>query len=363
MVPLEPYLASANSVTWSPNGLELIVVGKMGPDGDWKLLRYSSGGKLIEEIPLEEMPLSAQRVGKTLLVKLGDIYVWYDERFQQIDAKDLLQSQDGITLNREYQGLQVGRHFFVLGDVKEVNSSLPGYGADEETQLWERGIVHVPVDSPRDFAVVRPLPKDLSRLYLLGYPHLAGVGGRAYFLEMKEGPEIICLARQKWRCSAFFLRLKGFDRTPVFAQPSLAAAYADFESSTLIVGIYGWRGSLYVLSKCATAGEDPTRWFLTRIDLDKGTALYTLAVPASAPHLMMAPGDQAWAILEQGRFDEGAHPNVGDRETSSLVLVPSAEIGRADSPLVVDDSLPLCSCDADWYEEPPHWEYPSGARP
>lgn len=366
---MTPPLARVNSVTRSLDSSELIIVGKRAPQEDFKMFRYSLEGKFISEIPDSvSRPASAQRDGDRIVAKDEDVFVWFDKDYERLNYEDFLtQSPNGSTLTSANQWLLVEDNLFVLGDVvlQEEEHSLLGSGLGQPESSWERGVFHVPTDSPGNFRLIELLSTDrsFSGIYLIGYPHFARTGDKAFFLNVegpnKEGPQLTCLYRQKWRCASLPIRPYGFDLTPDFSGLRIPEAYSLFEKSTLIAGLYGWQNSLYVLTKCPTPEEGPeeTRWFLTRLDPSSGLSLYTLSLPVTAPHVILVPGDDAWVIVEKERFEAGANPREGKQEASSMLLVPSEEIATVESPLVVDDTLPLCTWPARWVEESLQWQF------
>jgi hypothetical protein len=362
-VPLVPQLAAATSLSWSPDNKELLVVGARNAADSNQLLRYSLDGKLASEVaPLPdgiriERPASAQTVGKEFVVKDENVFVWLTEQYRPHQARDLLtESSNGDSFEATYDWIFAGGNLFALGDVERRGDA--SAGDDPSKVPWDRGIVDVPLDSPSDFDMVRLIAKNesLSGLYLMGYPHLARVGETVYFLEMKNPPEIVRLHPEEWNTSMFQIRLNGFEGMPDFSGKRGQEAYRLFEGSAGIAGLYGGKDLLFVLSKCQTAPGIRTRWFLTSFDPMSKKPLYTVSLPATSPHVTIAPGRNHWAILEGGPAQPCGKKKMC-RKIYSLILVPTSEIETTRSPLRVDNSRPLCSYPANWNDNPPGWSF------
>jgi hypothetical protein len=363
-VPLVPQLAAATSLSWSPDNSELLVVGTRNSMDDNHLLRYSLDGRLVSEVvnPPDgvrvERPASAQTVGDEFVVKDEDVFVWLTEQYRPHQTRDLLtQSSNGDSFEAAFDWILAGGKLFAFGDVKKGERDA-SVGDDLSQEKWERGVVDLPLDSPSNFDMVRSVAQNsrLSGLYLMGYPHLAKVEETAYFLEMKDPPEIVRLRPEEWNTSIFQIHLNGFEGMPDFSGKRGQEADRLFEGSAEIAGLYGWKDLLFVLSKCPTVPGIPTKWFLTGFDPMSKQQLYTVSLPAASPHVTVAPGRDHWAILERGTAQPGKNRRMCHK-VYSLILVAASEIESIKSPLRVDNSLPLCSRLATWNADPPGWSF------
>lgn len=88
----------------------------------------------------------------------------------------------------------------------------------------------------------------------------------------------------------------------------------------LPVGIWGWRGSLYLLSW--RPGDDGLAWELWRRHEGDWRGPWT--VPVEAPDLVVAPGADAWAFVIKGVRTE-----PGKQEVSAVETIPAALIDEA----------------------------------
>lgn len=88
----------------------------------------------------------------------------------------------------------------------------------------------------------------------------------------------------------------------------------------LPVGIWGWRGSLYLLSWLPT--EEGVAWELWR--RHEGSWRGPWAVPVEAPDLVVAPGTDAWAFVIKG-----PRTDPGSQEVSAVETIPDTTIEEA----------------------------------
>lgn len=88
----------------------------------------------------------------------------------------------------------------------------------------------------------------------------------------------------------------------------------------LPVGIWGWRGSLYLLSW--RQGEGGLEWELWRRHGDGWRGPWK--VPLEAPDLVVAPGPEAWAFVIKGE-----RTDPGKQEVSAIQTIPAARIEEA----------------------------------
>lgn len=88
----------------------------------------------------------------------------------------------------------------------------------------------------------------------------------------------------------------------------------------LPVGIWGWRGSLYLISW--RPGEEGLVWELWRRHGEGWRGPWTL--PVEAPDLVVAPGTDAWAFVIKG-----ARTDPAKQEVSAIQTIPAARIEEA----------------------------------
>ena len=99
-----------------------------------------------------------------------------------------------------------------------------------------------------------------------------------------------------------------------------ATVMRTVERSAMPAGLYGWKGSLYVLRREPKGNS--TRWLLSRVDPKADHQIVsTIEIPARASHLTVVPGPSNWAFIEKG-------PVRGHRDQSVLgiLYVPSSRI-------------------------------------
>lgn len=205
-------------------------------------------------------------------------------------------------------------------------------GADRKRkENWRTVVVRIPLDAPAGFAVLHEFdPDDRSALGCrLALPLVATVGDRSFFLALEDVPRIYEL-----RPGAEARPLTAFPERFAFS-PTLATTdpdrkeipeiYGVLERAAMPVGLFGWEGSLYLLTR-SPAADRGTDWWLTRIDPATGpgaadTLAGTARLATGAHHLMVVPGDPYWALIEKGPVEA-----YDDQSITGIVAVPADEI-------------------------------------
>jgi hypothetical protein len=113
------------------------------------------------------------------------------------------------------------------------------------------------------------------------------------------------------------------------APATLTQLYRELQRRAIAVSIHAWGEKLYALAK---SEMDPwnnrTTWTLHRIDPTSGRSLAAVVLPASKPHLVLAPGEQ-WAIFEKSRVYGVGPSDFPSFETSTLLLLNDSALQRA----------------------------------
>jgi hypothetical protein len=282
-------------------------------------------------------PVFIGRFGRRFLLKDGlTHFVWLDERYHILGDY-----QVGVTPTDWV--LADDHHLVAIGGIQNPK--------------WINGLFTVPLDVPWELTLNHLFNEDkaVPPIYLLGYPHIAIAGGNIYLLLMHIQPEILSIPRECWLGGkTTSLNFDDFRKTPVFS--SNVSGYKIFEDTSHVAGMYGWKDSLYLLLKCKTLDRLPTHWFLAKLDTPSMKTLHVLSLPATAPHLTLAPGEEFWAIVEKDTVS-GSGGNVS-QQVSHLVLVPADQIESSSSPLASPGlNHPSCSDGASWSEGRLEWEY------
>ena len=196
---------------------------------------------------------------------------------------------------------------------------------------WQSGFVRIPVDSPAEFEMLYPTALDspATLFYRYGQNFVTWVGATGYFLAMEEHPGIFEVSSGRVNSPR---RLRSFPgpREDLAFRPHLpqtegvgaARQLADaMEGSTGVVGIFGGRQLLHVLAREVAPHSNAVGWSLLQIDPLRDRYLGSFTLPTSAPHILVIPGPQYWAFVEKGRVRK-----LGEQETESILLIPSAWI-------------------------------------
>jgi hypothetical protein len=238
-------------------------------------------------------------------------FVLLDGRYRirkVVDLGELAKGPQG-ELRAVYQWVPTDSEFFIFGDISKGDAGTSAF-------------LRVPIDRPQQFQIIDQvgLEDPGRRFYLLGMPFLAAAQGSPYYLFMGRQPY---LTSPGWKRMSFTLG-KG---RPIIERPQLPeergrlAARAIFgaleESTGLPSGLFGWKGSLYVLMRTQAA------WYLLKVDPKSGRSLWHWRIDSTAKHLTVIPGEEYWAFVEKGRVEE-----AGLQEIPSFLRVPAKSLDR-----------------------------------
>jgi len=322
-VSLAPQPAWLTSGAWSDTGI-LLADSLHG-----QLLHYDLDGALrqvfLSPVVGSEGPLRVEQLivspdGAPVVQASGRL-IWLDGRYRPTRQVELTgrRGSHGV-LQAVYQLTLVSpNEAFVVGDLQQTNEN------------WIRGVIHVRLRAGGKLeSVHRIAPLDpYFDLYRLGNPYLASVGGRAYFVDLREPASLNILAtgREPKRRLAI-LSSSGpsarMARRADLGEPEATTAlYRALEESASPAGLYGFRGFLYLLTR-RPGQEGKTSWTLTRLDPADGKELYSVSLPTSAPHLTVIPGEHHWALVEKGPVERWGRQTI-----STAVFVPTEWIEGA----------------------------------
>ena len=203
-------------------------------------------------------------------------------------------------------------------------------GADpKRIENWRTGVVRISLDAPASFEVLYELDID-DRTALgcrLALPLIANLPGRrSYLLALEDRPRIYELrpGAEERPLTAFPERFAFSPALGESANPgkeSIPGIFSDLEKATTPVGLFGWEGALYLLTR-SPAADQGTDWWLTRIDPATDALAGTVRLATKANHLMVVPGDRYWALIEKGRVEN----SYEDQDITGIVAVPAEEI-------------------------------------
>ena len=199
------------------------------------------------------------------------------------------------------------------------------FGDLQQGEKATGAVVRVPIKEPSKFEVLRTVPTGTPahRFFLVGQ-YLASVEGKPYFMIMEKVPFV-----EKPDGSGFrFVRLTQTGRVAL-TRPDVPARvpreevksfFQRLESSAIPVGLYGWKGFLYVLMRTPAEREE-TMWTLLKIEPATNEVLWNRLIESTANHLFAIPGEEHWAFVEKGPVRA-----PGDQEVRSFLRVKARDI-------------------------------------
>jgi len=288
-------------------------------------------GPLDYEHPTKIWPLE-----HGALMSDGSRLLWLDDALEPVRSRDLdaAPMAPGGTVRMFFDWAATETRIFGIADARLPDGS------------WRSGFVSMSPEDPTEYTVLRQIPVADRRefdAYLMGYRHVSVLDGRGYFLAMREPPRILEAGTTgvvRW-LTAF---PPGFDKIPALPPHGGAASgevrFRAYESARLPVGLYGWNGRLYVLTRepLDSRPDAGTRWSLTRIDPGKDRIEGSVVLPTHTEHVSLIPGPRYWAILEKGRVKHS-----GDQPIRSMLWIATSWIEGSDSRLA-DTGLTEDSC-------------------
>jgi hypothetical protein len=316
------------TISGSWNGDYLLLVDALKSE----ILKYSLDGSLADKVtgstkgfPADFRPSSIQEAkdGYFLLSETAKILKLSEDLSYLKEDKliDQAKNRSG-SLASVFDWSVAGTDLVSFSDIQRPNGS------------WEWAFLRVPLSSPASFRVVGTLgvDKDGRNFYLFGHPYLTSIDDRAYVLAMAPEPAIFLIPPgsgkpRKLQIPAFSRALQG---RPVLPSKrgleTVKSLFEAVEHSSLITGIFGWRGSLYLLVR-EPAANGQTEWKLARINPRNGSVLYIAGLATSANHLTAVPGARYWAFVEKGEVQA-----LGKQDIPSILLVPASQIENPAKP-------------------------------
>jgi hypothetical protein len=321
------------SGSWTPDGETLLVVDILHN----QILRYSPLGESLGTLPdiaertVEKFfpqVLKTQEGSDTVLeLASGRIVTLDPDGFGIRTTHDIFaEAIDGRWGIRSlFLWHPAGQDLVSVSDLKDLTKP------DEDKTAWKRAFVRIPLADPASFSSLHhPEAEDLNisnqerEFYRLGNPYLAALGGTGYMLRMTDPVRIY----ENTAGSAILQGLAGYtygsrlpDLPPFSTFADIPAVLGAVEESSMPVGLYGWNGRLFVVTRIA--GQPQARWQVTSIDPSTGIVHGTATIPLAAAHVTIVPGPKQWAFLEKSHAY-----GPGDQLTKSVYFVPSARFAR-----------------------------------
>jgi hypothetical protein len=307
------------SGAWASDGSLVLVDAALS-----KVLLYKQDGKRLNALanPVDKnlafpKPAIIQRLerGGYLLEDQDGHLVRLDENYKPLSSWDLLASAKGP------QG-ELGS---VLNWISVNEDVIVAFGDVKQGDRWFSAFLRINLSHPADFEVLQEVSETASRFYLLGNPYIAAVRGEAFYLVMDDPPYLV-RAGDGIRRRVAGLSTSSFHRPQLPSQRGeggVKAAYSVLERASMPVGLYGWNGYLYLLSRETVEGRAGLAWVLAKIDPDTERIMSSRVLDSTASHLSVVPGQKFWAFLEKGPVR-----GVGLQNIPGMLLVRTAEIEK-----------------------------------
>lgn len=340
-----PYWTFSGS--WSADGSSLMLIDVVRK----ALVSYPVAGGEATAVLGEMDRLEASRDGQlSLLHPHGDGFLLEgrDGRLTELSANlNPLHDYGSLLADETVPGLRSLDSWHALDD-----DTVLLYGDYQHfTGRWLSVFARASLSEPGKVEVLKALPASSSvrRFYLNNQCYLTGAADKGYFLYLGQdaktmSPEIWEIdpdgdARRSLR--RLNLNLPTSLRSVKMHLPepggqdyvrTLFAAQAKAQSA---VGLMGHGDLLYLLARQPTPGAG-VHWTLTVIDPAVDRVLRTLHLPTRAPHVMLVPGDDQWALVEKQ-----AVQGFGVQGIGNALLMPGEWFEAEDSPLLDFDAR-LC---------------------
>lgn len=330
-VDLDPRPGWVVSGVWSHDGGELLLVDAFRS----KILRFSAAGpsSVPHFLGDRDVPLR----GSTEISRPSWIQKWGDGYLVEQEDGDFVELSPSLEPRNEVDVLETavgsGGQVTAIFGWAPLGSSLVTFGdLRNRGSAPEQAFLRIPLRQPAAFEKLHVLhgAERAWTFYLLGYPYIASLGDRVYFIEMSSSPSIFEIGGDEGASgvralSAFPSGFGAFPALPVSSDlRHVPALFETVERCRMVVGLYGWGGRLFVLARRPGVASDETVWTLTRIDPQKDEVVDTLELPTTASHVTVIPGPKHWAILEKGPVQ-----GFGQQDISTLLLIPSAWFAEA----------------------------------
>lgn len=208
------------------------------------------------------------------------------------------------------------------------------------SDLWT-GIAIITIDPAVQVERLRAFPSNFDEhgvtqtrashlgAVLRGRPYWLALESEAFVMEIEAGTfRRLDLLPPEWRKIPAFPRAGG--------AATLRADSAVIQKLSFPAGLLAQGTELFILYR--EASPRGASWKLAAVDPGKPSTRRILTLPTRSPWLTVVPGQEYWAILEQGPI-----LGPGTQTTSSVLLVPSGWFTALDSPLTRAGAEEACT--------------------
>jgi hypothetical protein len=189
---------------------------------------------------------------------------------------------------------------------------------------------------------IRSAPFDLPQWSYcqLALPLMTAIGDQPYVLDWWGGRGIVKIDPETGHLNPlerFPKELRRMPELPLIQSSSdYLRAYKVVEDSTMVVELFSWEDSLFVLDREVASGT--VSWRLLELDPESGKVVDRWSIPSRAAHVTLVPGKDNWAMIEAGSVDHFLRQPI-----SRIMVVDSSILHRSlHYSNVLAGAKPLC---------------------
>jgi hypothetical protein len=158
-----------------------------------------------------------------------------------------------------------------------------------------------------DFQIIEEIDatNPARQLYLLRYPLIGGNHERISYMVANERSSRMEVLTKQSGIHKGGSRVLG---TVATALPSridslegIDRVFQSLNQDGFIAAILVWHSRTFLVRHLLTGNPlSPRRWLVTEVDDVSGRELQSFILPTVAPHIMVVPGEDYWAVIEKG---------------------------------------------------------------
>ncbi len=293
---MHPQPLLTNSAIWGENS-SAVLLADITTDSIFKY--YLAGQHAQQIIAVDLNGTGTQRAVTRITSRRSDVgyivesdpglLLWMDERLHVEDNLPIkgLESPDAVTIESVITWAEAADSIMVLADTKRGN-------------VWSYALISVPLTEPKNFTVLARYPNDSRTIQYarLGYPILATLETKTFILQAEGAATVAEVSSGVRPLAAFPIGYEEFPSTGLrIDESTVASVYRSLTNNKMAAALYSDDKRLFLLLREPYSGQ--TKWTLAWIDFD-GNLIDTFSVPARAPHIMLAPYDNSWVVVEKG---------------------------------------------------------------
>lgn len=319
------------------SGTELVVVDARAG----KVLSFDPQLKEFVAQPLTQALLRSAPLRITSDSTARNLFIEFEQgRFAVLDSrrafpiqwKNLFGSSPG---NQDSQEIRRVDSLYLWAP---VNMDILAYAAIKgsasgSTESWLESFVQFPIENPRQLQMLVAGNRKASKIfYRLGHPLISSLRDTGYLLFLDSGfPGLYRNRKGAGELEPmgaldvlYKSGKKALPLLPSFIRPEdFPVVMRAVERSSMPVGLYGCRDSLYMLFRSPRGGGG-TKWLLFKIDPEADRIVSSFEIPTQASHLTVIPGPKEWAFIEKGPVR-----GYRDQDVNGVLFVATSRIQTA----------------------------------